>query len=272
MFLKIAKLVHSLSGTPKEFVVLDTSLLISVIAVIVGLQLTLRLFPPIGFDRHQLSEAASTPVLVGFVAARLVFVLLDDPQTFTRLNDVLVFRSGLEFWPGALVTVLVLSWQNRRIVGGLGPFMAACVPYGLVGLAIYEAACLLRDGCLGPTANFGFTPYGLEQPMYPVGLLVAMAFCAAAWLLRRKMEWPWLPKLLISVAILGGIRTVASWFLPAIGTSRVELESTTVLVLATIGFGIVTLWLKTRTEQGLEGNGIGKGLVNDATEQKGEII
>lgn len=197
----------------------------SMLAVIAGTLLALGVVPPFGFDRQRISEAASTPVIVGFVVSRVVFLLFDNPGSLTRIRDILVFRSGLEFWAGVLFAVGFCCWQNRRAPERLTVLLAAGVPYALVGLAFYEGACLLRDGCLGPTSSVGLTPYGLTRPMIPVGLFVAAAFLVSAWLLRRNHTMNAVTKLSASLAVLGGVRALASRYLPAFGSSRVGLES-----------------------------------------------
>lgn len=217
---------------------IDLSLLLSMLTVIAGTLLALRLVPPFGFDRQKISEAASTPVIVGLVASRVVFLLFDNPASLSRIRDILVFRSGLEFWAGILFAVGFCCWQNRRTPEGLTVLLSAGVPYVLVGLAFYEGACLLRDGCLGPTSSVGLTPYGLTRPMIPVGLFVAAAFLVSAWLLRRNHTMNAVTKLSVSLAVLGGVRALASRYLPAFGSSRVGLESFVAFLAGVLAFAV----------------------------------
>lgn len=217
---------------------IDLSLVLSLFIVIVGTLIVLRVVPPVGFDRQRISEAASTPLLVGFVASRAVFLLFDDPGSLTRFRDIMVFRSGLEFWAGLVVAVSFCVWQNRRAPEGPLNLLAAGVPYLLVGLAFYEGACLLRDGCLGPTSSAGITPYGLTQPMIPVGLVVALAFMVSAWLLRRNQTMSSFAKLSVALAVVGGVRALASWYLPAIGSSRVGMESIVAFLVGMLAWAI----------------------------------
>ena len=221
---------------------MDTGLLLTMLIVVGGVQLVLRVAPPTAVDRAQLVELFWTPVLVGLIGARLVFVLLDHPASVFRIRDLMVVRGGMEFWAGvALVLVWVLA-EARRSVDRFGAMvkLAAAVPYLLIGVALYEASCLVRDGCLGPVATVGLVPRGLDSTMVPVGLLVAGALSLAAVVLRRSRTLASEQTVLWALVGLGGVRLVASWFLPAFGPSRVERESLLVFVLAASGLVMVT--------------------------------
>lgn len=221
---------------------MDTGLLLTMLIVVGGVQLVLRVAPPAAVDRAQLVELFWTPVLVGLIGARLVFVLLDHPASVIRIRDLMVVRGGMEFWAGvALVLVWVLAGARRSVDRFEAMVkLAAAVPYLLIGVALYEASCLVRDGCLGPVATVGLVPRGLDSTMVPVGLLVAGALSLAAVVLRRARTLASEQTVLWAFVGLGGVRLVASWFLPAFGPSRVERESLLVFVLAASGLVMVT--------------------------------
>ncbi len=215
---------------------MDTGLLLTVLIVLGGVQLMLRALPPTAVDRAQVVELISTPVIVGLLAARVIFVLLDHPASVFRLRDLMVVRAGVEFWAGVFVALVWVLVRVRRAVDHVGAMvtLAAAMPYLLIGVALYEASCLVRDGCLGPVASVGLKPNGLGSTMVPVGVLVAGALGVAAVVLRRARTRKPAQTVLGALAILGGVRLVASWFLPAFGPSRVERESALVFVVSSI--------------------------------------
>ncbi len=216
---------------------MDVGLLLTVLIVLGGVQLVLRTAPPTVVDRSQLVELFSTPLVVGFIAARVVFVLLDHPASVFRIRDLMVVRAGVEFWAGVFVAIAWMAGKARRSPGRADVVVkfAAAVPYLLVGIALYEASCLVRDGCLGPVASVGLVPRGLESTMVPVGLLVAGALGLAAVVLHRAWTLEAEQAVLLAFAVLGGVRLGASWFLPDFGPSRVERESALVLILSVGG-------------------------------------
>ena len=225
------------SPAPGAWCVMDVGLLLTVLIVLGGTQLVLRIAPPTAFDRSQLVELFSTPLVVGLIAARVVFVLLDHPASVFRIRDLMVVRSGVEFWAGVVVAMVWVAVKGRRSPGRADAVvkLAAAVPYLLVGVALYEASCLVRDGCLGPVASVGLVPNGLGSRMVPVGLLVAGALGLAAVVLHRAWMLEAEQTVLLAFVVLGGVRLVASWFLPDFGPSRVERESALALVLSVCG-------------------------------------
>ena len=221
---------------------MDVGLLLTLLIVVGGVQLALRAVPPTAVDRAQLVEQFSTPVIVGVIGARLVFVLLDHPASVFRIRDLMVVRAGMEFWAGVVVALAWVVVKARRSPGRAEAVvkLAAAVPYLLIGVALYEASCLVRDGCLGPVASVGLVPRGLDSTMVPVGLLVAGALGFAAIVLRRAWMLEVEQTALCAFVVLGGVRLVASWFLPAFGPSRVERESALVFILSLGGLIVFT--------------------------------
>lgn len=213
---------------------MDVGLLLTLLIVLGGVQLTLRALPPTAVDRAQVVELVSTGLIFGLIAARVVFVLLDHPASVFRLRDLMVVRSGAEFWAGAFVSLAWVLVRVRRAVDRVGAMvtLAAAMPYLLIGVALYEASCLVRDGCLGPVAGVGLKPNGLGSTMVPVGVLVAGVLGVAALVLRQAWTLEAEQTVLGAFAVLGGVRLVASWFLPAFGPSRVEGESALVFVVS----------------------------------------
>ncbi len=213
---------------------MDVGLVFTLLIVLGGVQILLRGMPPTAVDRAQVMDLISGPVIVGFIVARVVFVLLDHPASVFRLRDLMVVRSGVEFWAGAFVAFSWILIRRQRAVDRAGTLvaLAAATPYLLIGTALYEASCLVRDGCLGPVASVGLKPNGLGSTMVPVGVVAAVVLAVAAFVLRQAWTLDAEQTVLSAFAVLGGVRLMASRFLPAFGPTRVERESALVFVLA----------------------------------------
>jgi hypothetical protein len=112
----------------------------------------------------------------------------------------------------------------------------------LLAWAIFEATCVLRDGCPGPRSPIGLHPDGLSSRVFPVGLAVAVTAVAAAGgvaLLRRR-GLPGVLCAIVSVAAIAVIRSVSSIWLPHIGSgiTRQHRESIVVLAVTSVVLGI----------------------------------
>ena len=182
-------------------------------------------------------DDVTVPLLVGLVAGRLVTLALDDPNSIGSLSDMLVIRSGVEFWPGVAAAAGVVAWQANRADRSPLERLAALAPLALVGYAAYEAACVFRDGCLGPVSPVGLRPPGLQTTMLPVGLLMAAATLAGAVIVHRLQDRV-RPTVLVATAaaIVAAVRSLGSVWLPHVsdGMTRQHRTSVAVLVVATI--------------------------------------
>ena len=196
--------------------------------------------PPVGFI-----DAVLGPALGGLAAGRLVAVALDDPRSLGRLADMLVVRSGVEFWPGAAVAVMVAAWSARRVGVPVPERLAALAPLAMVGYGAYEASCVLRDGCYGPVSPVGLRPSGLSSTMLPVGVLMAAAVIVAAGALRNlgARHNSALTTVLASLAVVATVRATASFWLPKIGDALTRQHRTSLAVAATTILALVVLAL-----------------------------
>ena len=164
--------------------------------------------------------------LAGLVAGRLAFVALDDPGSFARLRDLLIIRSGVEFWPGLAVGAGVYALASRRSGRSVMEAMSLAAPLFLVGYGGYEASCVLRNGCFGPPSPLGLTPPGFAGAVFPVGWAVAAVAVLCGVALRRQGRHG--PRVLVvALVVLGSTRAVAGFFLPRLGAelSRPHLET-----------------------------------------------
>ena len=213
---------------------IDFGLLVSMI-IGVGLpSLVIRWWPLRSYsDDVSVLDIALGPAFAALGVGRLVALALDDPQSIGRVADMLIIRSGVEFWPGVVAAVGLLAWSARR--AGVPPLLrlADVAPLALVGYAGYEAACIFRDGCFGPESPIGLRPAGLITTMLPMGLLMAVAVVVGAALVRRLSR----PAVVVaaSVLIVATVRSVASIWLPHVGQglTRQHLSSIVVTVVFT---------------------------------------
>lgn len=177
---------------------------------------------------------ASTPLVAGLVAGRLVAVVLDDPASLRRPADLLLIRGGVEFWPGLAAAATAVWLAGRREPVNFLDRLADMAPVALWGYAAYEAACLLREGCFGPTWFLGVRPGGLGSRQVPVGVLVGLAAAAlgiAGWRWSRRVR----PAAVLapSLAGLAAIRSAAGFALPKVsaGLTRPHRESMAALAV-----------------------------------------
>lgn len=234
---------------------LDVGLLLSGIVVWFGVRLADRVTAPRLSDRVEAVDRLLAPALCGVLVGRAVAAALDDPSSLRSVRSFLVVRGGVEFWPGAIaVLVVVLVAARRRRRPGLLE-AAELVPFALIGYALFEATCLVRDGCYGPRSSLGLVPQGLDTRMFPIGIAVAAVALALAVALQRS--WWVAPGLRVVIAIsgLGAIRGVAATWLPHLGSGmpRTQRESLTAMA---VGFLVMLpaagrRWQRRR--HGLEG-------------------
>lgn len=64
--------------------------------------------------RRWLPTADSVLLAVGLLVGRITTLALDDPNSIGSPLDMLVIRSGVEFWPGMAAAARVAAWQARR--------------------------------------------------------------------------------------------------------------------------------------------------------------
>ncbi|MEM7342097.1 MAG: prolipoprotein diacylglyceryl transferase family protein [Actinomycetota bacterium] len=193
-------------------------------------------------------DVALIPALVGVLVGRIVTVALDDPTAFGRaasgeIGELLIIRSGVEFWPGLVVAAALLAWAARGDGVPVLARLAAIAPLAMVGYAAYEAGCVVRDGCFGPASPIGLRPPGVATTMVPVGWLMALAVVAAAWGVRRLALRGFSPaaQLAAAAVAIAGIRAVGSIWLPHVGDGLTRQHQTSIVaaVVALITVGVI---------------------------------
>ena len=178
-------------------------------------------------------DTSSGSLIVGIVVGRVVAVGIDDPGSLTSLSDLIVVRSGVEFWPGVAAGIAWMAFRARHDEVAPVRRLAAITAPALIAWACYEATCLLRDGCPGPVGSIGLRPDGLVKRMLPIGLIVAVAAAAAAIVLRRlhRRGMADLEVVTLTITAIAAIRSIASIWLPHIGDRLTRQHQTSIAVL-----------------------------------------
>ena len=182
-------------------------------------------------------DVALGPAFAGLAVGRLTTLALDDPNSIGSLSDMLIIRSGVEFWPGVAAAAAGVVWAEHR--AGLPRLsrLAALVPLAMVGYAAYEAACIFRDGCFGPDSDIGLQPPGVSTRVFPIGWLMAAALIAAAVAVRALASRVRSPALVVAAATVAvaGVRAIGSIWLPHVGDGLTRQHVTSIVIAATAG-------------------------------------
>ena len=194
-------------------------------------------------------DVTAVPAFVGLAVGRLTTLALDDPNSIGSVSDMLIIRSGVEFWPGvaaALITVIVAA---RRSDASAGRRVAELAPLAMIGYAGYEAACIFRDGCFGPDSPVGLRPPGLSTLMAPIGWFVALAVALAAFGVRSLADRGHTPEAVASVSILAiaSTRTLASFWLPHVGDGLTRPHLTSIGVVVVAAIATAATWSRVST-------------------------
>lgn len=191
---------------------------------------------PIGFF-----DVALWPAFTGLAIGRITTLAIDDPSSIGRISDMLIIRSGVEFWPG--VTAAIGAALLSAHLGLVSPSrrISELTPLAMVGYASYEAACIFRDGCYGPRNSIGLRPPGLSTTMLPIGwfmtlAVVVAAFCVHVLVARGRNP---LEIVLVAAASVASIRTVGSIWLPHVGEGLTRQHLSSLVVAAASVFGVV---------------------------------
>lgn len=183
---------------------------------------------PVGF-----ADVAIWPAFAGLAVGRLVAVGIDGPSSLGSVSDLLIVRSGVEFWPGVAAAMLVTAWSAHRSRVAPLDRLADLVPLALIGYAGYEVTCLVRDGCYGPETSLGLQPPGTSTGMLPIGILASIAIVVGAVVLHRQLgRWSLWIVVTGGVTVVAGVRSLAATWLPHIGDGLTRQHWSSIAVLA----------------------------------------
>ncbi len=188
---------------------------------------------PVGF-----LDVALGPAFAGLAVGRIATLALDDPNSIGSIADMLIIRSGVEFWPGAAAALAMAMLSANLGLVSVSRRISELAPLAMVGYASYESACIFRDGCFGPASPIGLRPPGLVTTMLPIGWFMAIAVALAAvgvhTLVSRR--YPSSVVVLAAAFAVASVRAVGSIWLPHVGDglTRQHITSIGVAVIAAI--------------------------------------
>lgn len=228
---------------------IDFGLLVSMIVGFGIPALVARWWPLSSYDeRVGFLDIAIGPAFAALAVGRLTALALDDPSSIGSISDMLIIRSGVEFWPGVATATAVLVAGAQR--DGIPPVarLADLAPLAMIGYAGYESACVFRDGCFGPHSAIGLSPPGVDATMLPIGWFMAIAVAAGAVGVRRLARAGAAPAILAGAAAVtvAGVRAVASIWLPHVGEGLTRQHVTSIGVSVAAAALVAGLFLVSR--------------------------
>jgi hypothetical protein len=204
---------------------------------------------PVGF-----LDVSLGPAFAGLAVGRLTALALDDPSSIGSISDMMIIRSGVEFWPGVAAAVALLVWSASRAGVPILDRMADLAPLAMVGYAGYEASCVFRDGCFGPETSFGLRPPGLSTTMLPIGLFMAVGVVLAALGIRelKKRDVGLFVVLLSAGVAVASVRAVGSIWLPHVGDGLTRQHQTSIVVAAGTVVGLLAGTVAMKSSRSVE--------------------
>lgn len=204
---------------------------------------------PVGF-----LDVALGPAFAGLAVGRLTALALDDPSSIGSISDMLIIRSGVEFWPGVAAALALLVWGAIRAGVPVLARLADLAPLAMVGYAGYEASCIFRDGCFGPETSVGLRPPGLSTTMLPIGLFMAVGVVLAALGIRelKKRDVGLFVVLLSAAVAVASVRAVGSIWLPHVGDGLTRQHLTSIVVTAAAAVGLVAGTVAMKSSRSVE--------------------
>lgn len=213
---------------------MDFGLILSIVAAIAATDL-LAAHRPLRTASASPLDLALWPAVVGVIAGRLAAMVIERGSSLGDLRDLFILRGGVELVPGVVVGVGMFALSARRAGVGAVARLGDLAPYGMAALAGYQATCVVREGCFGPSAPFGLPIGGTGERVVPVEVIGALALgVIAVWLVavrdRRSPGW----SVACVVAVVALQRSLVSIWLPAVGDglSRPHVTSIAVAVVA----------------------------------------
>jgi phosphatidylglycerol---prolipoprotein diacylglyceryl transferase len=177
--------------------------LIVIIAIVVGVWMSVREAQRKGFKADELYDGAVWVVISGLLGARLFHVLDHWPHRFADnpISALYIWEGGLAIWGGVAGGLIAVALLARR-KGWRLPLLLDSVAPGLVlAQAIGRFACIITGDAMGKPTNgpfgFAYTNPGAAvpelgvfyTPMPVYEILANLAIFALLWQLRKK-EWP----------------------------------------------------------------------------------
>lgn len=155
-----------------------------IIAAFVGEAFAVTRAGSLGLDRSRVEAAVPWVLGAGVVAGRLAFVAREPDVYLQRPVDVLVIRSGIDFYGALAGAALASAW---RFPGARWPALALLALTMLAAVAAQRAGCVIGNHCHGAATDspFGVLFPGLDGRRYPSQPLEALLAGLLLWALAR---------------------------------------------------------------------------------------
>ena len=103
-------------------------------------------------ERVDFLDIVMVPALIGLVVGRITTLALDDPNSIGSVSDMVIIRSGVEFWPGVVAASAAVAWTARR--NGYPPMamLARIGPLAMIGSG-YPLNRTCPGSCPGPRSS-----------------------------------------------------------------------------------------------------------------------
>ncbi len=133
-------------------------------------------------DRARVEAAVPWVLAAAVVAGRLVFVAREPAVYLERPVDLLIIRSGIDFYGALAGAALVVAW---RFPGVRWPALALLALTMLAAVAAQRAGCVLGNHCHGAATDgpLGVPFPGLDGRRYPSQPLEAALAGLLLWAL-----------------------------------------------------------------------------------------
>ena len=199
---------------------MEFTLLWAAVTAVVPLGLVLR-FAPLPGARKDLGDIVLASAMIGLFVGRIASMLANGVNPIARPGDIIIVRSGVATgW----ATIGALAWAIWATRPKWRSALDHAAPAALIGMAGWQAGCLLRDACLGNTTDL---PWAMRLDGSAVGRHPTELYAAALFLVGGGVLW-WLMRRLpqlggtglaagIALAIAGSIRLATEPLRPALG-------------------------------------------------------
>lgn len=228
---------------------IDYGLLMSIILALAAPSVVMRYRQPSTYNTSvSTTDVMLIPGLVGVLVGRLATLSIDDPRAIGKLSDMLVVRSGVEFWPAVAAAVGVVAWTGYRDQVSPLARVADLTPYAIVGYGAYEVACIFRDGCFGPASPLGLKPDGSSTTMLPIGVLMGLGALVIAGFVIRQAQKDWPPSAIAAAAVtlVGTVRSLGSIWLPRVGGELTRQHRTSIVITVVAGLATAAELVRSR--------------------------
>ncbi len=122
-----------------------------------------------GFERNKVIDVAMAVMLGGFIGARLLHVIWEEPAYYAENPKLILYfwQGGFVFFGGLLGAVSAGLWVIRKEANNLNRWFDLFAPLVAAGYALGRLSCLAAGCCYGRRTDVPWCitfPQGVEAP------------------------------------------------------------------------------------------------------------